>query len=367
MNYANMTEEEYCSLVTERLIAYMRKNKVKQSELAMQTNISQSGLSKIMKGESKLNLSHIFKICNALNLHPKVLLSFDHEVYSDSLHQIDTGILNRAYINDQILIRSSTHVAFKGYINHKFHIYMYSTISSESSLLVGQISFEDTEYHNFCKSVMELYTGKKDADGNKITKKYFGELIISLTMGACYCILTNSEIGEVCLVNFKHVFLFNQSLVCRVGTLISSSSGTNKLPIMQRVLISDNPLDVNNPKSSDFEFVRGQLKLNDTEIIIPKKSFDNLTARINESSCKLNDFLSTCMQAGSEFHSSTTCYVFDETKIRSIDVPLEIKAQGISILRNLSFSPKYNKVSTKTEEFTFEYISEKDNTTDPEQ
>ncbi|MCI9080477.1 MAG: helix-turn-helix transcriptional regulator [Lachnospiraceae bacterium] len=359
MNYANMTEEEYFSIVIKRLIRYMQKNGVKQLDLSRQTNISQSTLSKILSGETKLTLSSIFKICNALSIDPEILLSFDHEIATDTLHQKDTGIINRTYINDEILIRNSNHAAFKGYIGHAFHIYLYSTISSESSLLLGKISFEDTEYHNFCKATMELSTGKKDSNNNNITKKYYGELIISLTMGACYCILVNPEIGEVCTINFKHTFLFNQNLICRVGTVLSTSSGTNKLPIIQRALITDTALDVNNPDSPDFEFVRGQLRLNDSEIILSKKSFDNLTARINESSSELNTFLSKCTQAGSEYHESATYYVFDETKIRSINVSSDTKAEGISILRNLSTSPKYNKVSTKTEEFTFQFISEK--------
>ena len=51
--------------------------------------------------------------------------------------------------------------------------------------------------------------------------------------------------------------------------------------------------------------------------------------------------------------------VFDENKIRSINALSSLKAQVISILRNNSISSKYNKISTKTDEFAFQYIDNK--------
>lgn len=373
MNYTNITEEEYFSLIAKRLSSYMKKNGVKQLDLAKKTNINQSTLSKLMSGESKFTLSHIFRICNALSLEPEVLLAFDHEITPDTLHRTDTGLINKSYINEQILIRDPNHIAFRGYINHNFFIYLYSTISSESSLLKGTITFKDTEYHNYCKATMLLYTGITDSEGKEVKKTYHGELIISLTMGTCYCILINPEIGELCTINFKHIFLFNQKLICRVGTVISTSSGTNKLPIMQRILISEKELNVNkdtrNIKNIDYEFVRGQLKLNDSNIILSESNYIEAQKIMNNSKGELQYFLKECLESETvstrnstsvmKFLKYGTYYVFDEANLRSIDVSLDIKAQGISILRNLSISPKYNKISTKTEEFAFQYINSK--------
>lgn len=87
-------------------------------------------------------------------------------------------------------------------------------------------------------------------------------------MGACYCILTNPDIGEICFLNFRHMFIFNQNLECRVGTISSTSSGENRLPVMQRILISKKPLHVNGRNLSDQEFVQGQLRLNNSKILI---------------------------------------------------------------------------------------------------
>ena len=65
MNYANMSESEYCNIVIKRIKEYMDKNEIKQLDLSRESNINQSTLSKIMNSETRLTLQHIFRICNA--------------------------------------------------------------------------------------------------------------------------------------------------------------------------------------------------------------------------------------------------------------------------------------------------------------
>lgn len=203
---------------------------------------------------------------------------------------------------------------------------------------------------------MILYTGQKDANGKDIEKKYYGELIISLTMGACYCLLINPEIGEICSINFKHSFLFNQRLISRVCTVNSTSSGGNRLPIMQRALIAETKLDVVHPTGEDFQFVSGQLRLNETMIYTKKDAIDEL---INSTDSKTSKDLKDFFESAKKSSVGEDYDVFDETKIRSINASSNIKAKGISMLRDKSISLKYNKISTKTEEFVFQYIDGK--------
>ena len=356
MNYANMSESEYCDIVLKRIKEYMEKYEIKQLDLSRESKINQSTLSKIINGETKLTLSHIFRICNALKIDPEVLLSFDQEIITNNINQIDTGVINKRYLDDQILIRTTTHPAFKGYVGNEFFVYFYSTISSETSLLEGKLLFEDTEYHNYCKATMLLYTGQKDSNGKDVSKRYYGELIISLTMGTCYCLLINSEIGEICSINFKHAFLFNQRLISRVCTVNSTSSGGNRLPIMQRALITETRLEAVHPNDKDFQFVRGQLRLNETTIFTPKDIIDEL---INSTDDKMSKELKDFFQSAKKMREQMDCDVFDETKIRSINSSSNVKSQGISMLRNKSISLKYNKISTKTEEFVYQYIDGK--------
>lgn len=356
MDFRKLKPDEYCENVIARINSLMEKKSLKQLDLASRSNISQSSLSKILKGEMRLTLQHIFKICVALDISPEQLLSLNqtidninpHTPYSD---YNDIGIINEQYMNEEILIRDKNHPAFNGYKDNDFFIYLYSTITTESFLLEGKISF-DTKGSSYCKAHMVLDTGKVKVDGTPIEKNYSGELIISLTMGACYCILTNPDIGEICFLNFRHMFIFNQNLECRVGTISSTSSGENRLPVMQRILISKKPLHVNGKNLSDLEFVQGQLRLNNSKILIYNNDLMALAEKYGEDP-DLDSFFNEFAKIATEKNYR----LLDESSLQNIPVSSAIKTKGLGILRNASSALRYNKISTKTDEFMFEYIS----------
>ena len=358
MEFANMSEHEYSNFILKKINLIMINKGLKQLDLSEKSNISQSTLSKLLKGEMKLTLQHIIKICKALDIEPKYLLSADENLAYDNLGQSNgNGIIDETFLDDKILIRDTRHPAFKGYKDNEFYFYCFSTISSEAELLEGTLKFSAADDYKFCQATLSLYTGQVDKDGNKITKNYSGELIISLTMGACYCFLINSTIGEICLINFKHTFLFNQELECRVGAIVSTSSGGNRLPIMQRILVSKQKLNVNDINDPDYVFIRGQLNLNDSLLYISKDLFDDLrTDKDRKYNLEyLKDFFDDC-----DNYMETHSYnVIDESKIRESTVSSDLKIQGISALRRYSTALKYNKISTKTEEFVFQYINSK--------
>lgn len=367
MEFINMSETQYIDEILKRINSFMANKGFKQLDLAEKSKIGQSTLSKLMKGEMKLTLHHIYKICVALDINPIDLFSINEDTDSvcGNANNKDNGVINDKYLDKQIFIRDTNHPAFKGYKNNIFNFYCYSTISGESELLQGKLEFLEEDNSSFCKATLSLYTGQIDKDGNKISKKYSGELIISLTMGACYCVLINSEIGEICLINFKHSYLFNQGLECRVGAIVSTSSGGNRLPIMQRILISRQKLNVNDVNSPDYIFIRGQLNLNDSLLYISKDLFDDLRFDSEEKYHLeyLREFFDDC-----DNYMETRYYnVIDESKIRESTVSSDLKIQGISALRKYSTALKYNKISTKTEEFVFQYINSKKINKDNEQ
>ena len=362
MNNQIINPEKYDQLIINRILSIMEKKNLKQLELAKRSNIGQSSLSKILKGEMKLTLQHVFKICGALKIAPEDLVAVNKELSEDfpafELEPYsETGILNEQYLNEQIFIRDKNHPAFNGYKDKTFHIYLYSTISSESFLLNGILSFE-TKGSSFCKAKMTLYTGRIDASDKPIKKCYSGELIISLTMGSCYCILTNTDIGEICFLNFKHMYLFNRDLECRMGTISSSSSGGNRLPVVQRILISEKPLNVSGQDISDLDFVMGQLRLNNSKILIGKKDLIELQKKYEG-----NQAITKFFEKFQELAESEEYYLLEEASMRNISVTSDIKTEGIGILRSNSAALRYNKVRSKTDEFTFEYISRKKRST----
>lgn len=359
MNYKNVTPDEYCQTIIHKINDIIEKKGIRQMELASLCNIAQPSLSKILKGEMRLTLQHVFKLCAALDITPEKLVSLDSDV-SDIPHETsskeiqESGLFYESYMNEEILIRNTNHPVFNGYKNNTFHVYLYSTITSESYLLEGLLSFKSAPDASFCKADMTLYTGKVNANGEKIKKYYSGELIISLTMGACYCVLTNTEIGEICFINFKHMFLFNRELECRVGTISSTSSGGNRLPVIQRLLITQKPLKVNGSDSSDLEFLQGQLRLNNSKMIIEESTFEKLKEKYKQRT-ELLDFFNMFQQISMK----KTYFELDEASMKDISTSSEIKTEGLGILRNASSAIRYNKISTKTDEFVFEYICTK--------
>ncbi|MFR1971476.1 MAG: helix-turn-helix domain-containing protein [Hominisplanchenecus sp.] len=358
MNVQMISPEKYDQLIIQRILSIMEQKNLKQLDLATLSNIGQSSLSKLLKGEMKLTMQHVFKICNALKIAPEDLVAigkeFSHDLPSFEFEPYtETGILNEQYLNEQIFIRDKNHPAFSGYKDKTFHIYLYSTISSESFLLNGTLSF-DTKSSSFCKAKMTLYTGRTDSSNKPIKKCYYGELIISLTMGSCYCILTNTDIGEICFLNFKHMYLFNRDLECRMATISSSSSGGNRLPVVQRILISQKPLNVSGKDTSDLDFVKGQLRLNNSEILLSKKALIDLQEKYKD-----NTSISEFLENFKKLTPPDEYYLLEEASMKNIPMTSDIKTEGIGIIRNSSTALRYNKVSSKTDEFTFEYISHK--------
>lgn len=54
-------------------------------------------------------------------------------------------------------------------------------------------------------------------------------------------------------------------------------------------------------------------------------------------------------------------YEIDEAQLLGLDTPVMTKIMGISLLREASVTKKYNKISTKTDEFLFTYLNNRSN------
>lgn len=354
MNYLDLTVDDYCRAILIKINRIMEEQSIKQLELSAKTNISQSSLSKLLKGEMRLTLQHIYKISQALNLLPEELLPFrDSNTSSElSTKASYSGIINEKDINSQMLIRNSKHSAFNAYRNTTFYLYLYSNTDINPLLLEGKIKF-DTKNYSFCKVDMEIDSGKNSTDGKPIFKHYSGELIVSLTMGTCYCILTSLDMGEICFLNFRHTFLYNGPMECRVGTMSTTSSGENHLPVIQRIIISKTQLNISETDSTDLEFIQGQLRLNDSKIIISRNELLDLYDMYIDDE-DLRPFFGELFDIGSNSKEFT---IIDESFFQDISVSTKVKSLALSILRNHSLASKYNKISSKADELVYEYIT----------
>lgn len=325
----------------------MRDGDVTQLELSEKTGINQSMISKLLSGSSILNLNHIIKICIALKKSPSELLS-SNDTSLDEIFGNDDIYSSGLMSENDNLIFDTSRSAFKGYLDIPFFVYFLSTMDTEEKILKGTLLFKGSKNNKRCEASLELFTGKKDIEGNEITKVYKGEMIVSITMSTCYVILVNNTIGEICFFSFRHMFLFNHDMLCRIAEVLTTSSGENRRPTIHRMIISRYELDT----QEDRHFINGQLKLNEPDIFIEKNVFDEL---------KNSDFVKQSQNLITFFNEmqppkEITYYKIDENILRSSPVETYDKILGISLLKEKSNSCKNNKVDSDLDEYIYKYI-----------
>lgn len=338
---------KYEKKVMKNIRHIMHEHGITQKILAENSGINQSTLSKLLSGKASFTLEHIAKIARALNIDAADLVSF----------RPGTVITNTCFSSHYIpendnLVCSINRPAFKGYIGNKYYLYFYSTISSEAKLIHGELTLSASD-ENRCRVNLEIYTGKIDVSGTPIRKVYTGDMVISISMGSCYCTLTNAEIGELCFLSFHHMFLFSQDILCRIGAVLTTSSGGNRRPTLHRMVISKYEFNLDED-SEDLHFLKGQLKLNSSRVLISKKEFQALLKKYaSDSDVSLKKFFSSFQNLAEQ----EEYYEIEESTLLGINIPVGTKINGISLLREASTSDKYNKISSKCDEFLFEYIS----------
>lgn len=195
-----------------------------------------------------------------------------------------------------------------------------------------------------CKTTLKLFTGdKKKVDGKdqEVVKEYSGEFVISIPMQSCYCFLKNAQMDEQCFFVFHHWHIFNNDLLCRVAAAATTSAGGNRRPTIHRIYMCRDKLSIDEQK-----YIRGQLRLNDSEILVSKKRYKQMISEQNipEEFCRIFE-----QEAKIEEYYSVA-----EAKLINCEIVDKEFAKVISLLRDYSVAPKYNKVSMKTDEFVYE-------------
>ena len=294
-------------------------------------SISQGTISNLIRGEAKdIKLSSLISLCKGLgvsfeDIMPGTQMEKEGENRKDKPIGIDKKI-------------------YKGYPG-TYYTYFFPTISNKEDLLRGKLKIGDPAENGTCSAHMKLYTGdiKTDENGKseEIIKEYKGEFSISIPMQSGYCILKNDQSDECCFLIFHHFYLLNNDLKCRVAVAATTSAGGNRRPTIHRIYLSRDRLNVQGEK-----FIRGQLRLNESEILITKEAYAEMLkkeeipekfAEIFEKEAKLESY-----------------YTVVEARLTNCGISKEEFARVISLLRDYSVSPKYNKVSMKTDEFVFE-------------
>lgn len=343
--------KEYSIKVGKKIRMIMESKHLKQKDVEMLCKkagapISQGTISNVLKGTTSATISSVVNICKGLGVGlldvlPEIVPANDGNAVIESNEENQT--------TTKIDVESD--IAYKGYLG-EYHVYFFPTISSKNDLLHGILKISPFVGRPFCKASMKLFTGDKKIVGDKteeITKEYEGEFIISLPMQSGYCILRNSLINEQCFFIFHHWHIFNNELKCRMAAVATTSSGGNRRPTIHRLYMCRDELSIENQK-----YIRGQLRLNDSEILISKINYIKLLREEEDIPEKFK-------QIFEEEAKIEPYYRVTESKLRNCDIMEKEFARAISLLRDYSVSPKYNKVSMKTDEFIFDYYQEKSN------
>lgn len=348
MENTNYYSDDFNSKIIYKINQKVKDKHITQKQLASFTGINQSTISKLLANKSKLTVEQLVKISIALKTDISELVTLE----SKNLNSMD-NIYSSIDENDN-LVCNTKRSAYKGYLNNEYSIYFYSTVSSENKLIHGKLCLNDTD-ENRCRISLKLYTGKIDISGEKITKNYTGDMIISIPLSSCYCILVNQSIGEMCFLIFHHMFLFNHEMMCRVGACLTTSSGENRRPTLHRMIISKYEFDLQDD-NPDLHFLKGQLKLNDSKIMISKASLEELKRYALKNNLEeFQDFFSSF----ETLSTSEEYYIIDENKLLDSTISISTKIQCISLLREKSISNRYNKISTKSDEYLFKYLEYK--------
>lgn len=341
----NQEIQEYSKRVLKRINNFLERSNLSQKEFSRRCEISQSTLSKILDQKSTLTLPVIAKMCEVMDIDPSHLLSSSDNIL-DNLDTFDRRLrAGYSFHNNESLIFDSYHSAFKGIIGD-YNFYCKPTISSESGFLLGtlKLSHSNTQ-DNYCKAILDLRTGKYNAQGEEIIKTYTGQMIISLPLSSCYTILSSDNYAEYSFLNWHHFFLHDQELACRSVAILTTSAGSNRRPVMEKAIISREELSL-----TDLELLSGQFNMNSASIDIEKERFDSLAE--HELSKKERLFLESTKNA-------RTFYSWDESIIRSSELTSQRKIAIINLLRANSLSQKYVKISNKSDELLYSYIQNK--------
>lgn len=192
--------------------------------------ISQSEISRLFSGQVTVSLYQAIALADVLDI---------------SLDDMAVGRKEKNDLRLQVegrnFITNPQSEEFKGYMG-RYMVYFQSTSQYEEKLLCGELVFEEDNIQKKCIATLVLDTGQTDAKGVKKIKKYSGQIIISNSVSAVYCILASSEIGELCMLELRFRKFNVQEVACKGGLAITVSAG-DRNPTVHRMLVSRKKLD----------------------------------------------------------------------------------------------------------------------------
>ena len=342
----NVDEAEYYKKIAERIKAAKIRKGISQDEIVencrnLGLEISQPALSRLLSGE-KWDLRKTEIICKSLDMTIDELLSLDLRKKMDDKKSetcFETDVSKKE---------------FQGYLG-TYRGYFYST-KNDGKIHDGDFTFFPDELTNECLVSFRFETGEIDDKTNEpIIKEYQGTAKISKHLGGICCELSDTKgDGDVSYIIFRYNFLINQSCECKIGLVITICAGIERFPVVHKLLICRNPLS-----DEEKSIIEGQLKLNDSEVLISKSEYDAFKTdpMIPDTFRKFitddNDLIAS--KASKEYY-----YSFKETEVfDSLDLPEKDKAKTVNLIRKYSHTKRCKKIGPKCEKYIYGYLKGK--------
>ena len=275
--------------------------------------ISQPEISKVYTGRQRMTLYQFVAFSDVLHISADEMLGLNSNESKSHILQFS----GNSFITDPY------DDAFRGYLGRYYTVFQ-STNPFESRLLYGRMDFKPSEDGQACTAAFVLDTGERDSRGNRLVKKYYGQVVISARLPVLYVLLTNQKIGELSVIEIRFRNFFIQENQCRLGLFLTCSSGENKAPVFQKMFISRDKLE-----GKMAEWIEPMLKLNGGEILISEEG--------------LKDLIDSQPEIGFDFKrlldlESENVYYIDEHELRRINkrISRQEMAQVLSKLKAFS-------------------------------
>lgn len=304
--------------------------------------INQGTICKYVNGSegNYYSIPFLLKCCEIFDVSLEELITQDlQEVAMGKGNKISTNNLkNNLDLVQAGLITDINHQAFNGYVG-TYYCYLYPTISSEKNILKGIMKICD-DSADYTVSMKLNVPSKQDPTASSFCKDYEGLLIASNRLQSCYCILKSNELSEICFLVFRHIYLNNTSLDCRMAEVLTVSAGESHYPTVHRMFFSRQQL-----KEEDLRLILPMLNMNCSDIILSEEDMESLE-REELIPPEILDQLKKQI-------TPKKVYVFKENLIRSIAELADDKKKipvYISAIRDKSLKNRYNKVSKKLDD-----------------
>ena len=220
------TYKEIHSAMLEQINEIIKKKRYSQGDILKRCaragyEISQSELSRILRGKVNLSLKHALALAAAFDVDLNKLVMGEEEYINVSHDKLVLDYKDGAYDG------------WRG----KFYTIFMSTVDNEDKILQGELTFRQSRVNNSCEAYFKLDTGVYK-DGQPIYKKYKGQACVSILMQGIYILLCGEETGELCFVLLRYKAFRVRDAKCRMGMVLTMSAGEPQVPTAHKIFLS---------------------------------------------------------------------------------------------------------------------------------